>query len=580
VPHRIIRTIALLLQGQSQHVPPVAVIHVNRSLAEPSGEALAGFSNVLRIPLDGSSGSSRVPVAAMLASGVPTSISGVELSMVLESEPVFHVRPRTVSDCTVPWVWDVVTQAGLKASVVGWPGFDVVAGSSARMVSSAGLHDFSRDSFPWPLATPFVEPPCRRDAVAASRVSIPMLDLAAHRTALDTMPPAVSGSNQTRLSLALTLSTLGAVDALASDGTDLAMISLPSAPGPLMTYMLDRTVRHLVERLGPDACLMIVSNQMGAGKLLAAGRFEHSVGPSTRGTFLDIAPTILSRLGVAVPEHFVGSDLLQGGSEEFPRLVTKTDEDVVGSEIDRLIDVLQSDDASSMHPQRRRALRRFTIRMLESKRLQAHWSRGFKQSIGWCTRLVDLDPSARNLWNLAFACDRANDEEGVRAASQRLLEEHPGSSEALLSAALIDPDAQHVQLTQILDAIDPASLGSPSMRGVWGRLSIRIGAFEVGIPVLKALVDQRVALPIDRFQLVRAWVQQGAFDQAATYLGSIGTAPRGALGWRLLRARVLLHSGREEEAQALAEAILDSYPMEPGATQIRDAAIHALETDN
>ncbi|MCH2143834.1 MAG: tetratricopeptide repeat protein [Phycisphaerales bacterium] len=554
---------------------PVAVINFDRSLAEPSSEVLDSFRQVRRVLLAGNNGDSAVARAAIIASGLPTSVSGVDLPQVLVPEPL-HVRPRRASDCAFPWVWDLVVDAGMQAGIVGWPGLSSVEGSSARMVSIDALKQQGRGSDHWPLAAPFVTPSNCRDAVAAARIATDDLDVSPYRAMLDVLPTKQM-VHRARGAIATCLSGLGAMEVLGADGLDLAMFNLqlpPLSPAlkPLVTCLIDLSARRILDVTGPDTTLLVVSSFRGSNRLLLATRDTDDDGETTRqGTLLDITPTILGCLGITPPEDLAGSDQGVVGAGVTPRFDIAPDSDDQGMDLDHLIERLLVGDADGMTARRRDALLRFTLTTLHAKRIKAYRALDFGLVRKWTERLLRFTPSARNMWELAFACNRLGDHEGAAAASRELLDKHPGSSEAVLSAALLDQGRNNTsELKVIVESVDPTGLRSPSISGVWGRLAIRVGNMEEGMAALITLVERGVALPIDRFALVRACMQLGEHEKAAKYIGGLGSGRRGLLKWRILRARVLLKVGRKDEALQIAESILVSHPMEKNAVEIRD----------
>ena len=557
---------------------PVVLIQVEQPSIDPSPDVLRGFSSVARLDLACDRGASVIAKSAIIASGLPTSTTGVDLPMVLEDEPL-RLRPRHASDGRIPWVWEQAARTGLRTAVVGWPGLTTVSGADARMVSRHAFHQRFSSSGRWPLAGPFVNPPGLRDDVAAAQVSVHDLDDGPWRDLLDDLS-SEQMVRRARLAIANGLSALAAMELMIRGGVDLAVHALffpwaDSELRPVAHRLLDMSIRRILPSTGDDVTLLCVSGLIGSPRVVIADRSMERP-PVTTGSadLLDLTPTILARLGIDPPDGMTGGDLLSRSSTEGARFDLRAPEQPEETDLDRLVDLLCSNDGPAPGSRGRNVLHRYAVVMLHAKRVQAYRVRDFLLCRHWLERLVRLDSSAGNHWELAFACNRLGDVEGVTRSARHLLEHHPGTPEALLSAALEQRDrANSGQLEIILGSIEPGSFRSPSLAGFWARMSLQVGNRKAGVEVLVTLVRKGLALPVDRFALVSALMTDGEHEQAERYLGLVGSGSHGPLKWRILRARVLLRNGRLDEALDITNRILDSHPMERNAVEIQEQVV-------
>jgi tetratricopeptide (TPR) repeat protein len=238
------------------------------------------------------------------------------------------------------------------------------------------------------------------------------------------------------------------------------------------------------------------------------------------------------------------------------------------SESRTLVEALEDGTLQALPKRRQKTLMRFLTRRLLEEWNEARDKLNFKNGARIASLMVRIEASQANVWRLAFACQQSGDSKGAAEASQRLLESFPGSSVALLSAALLSDSTNTEELRAIVDAIDPATIRLPSVRSTWGRTAIRAGRVEDGLAVLEKLIDKGTPLLMDRVVAASSMRSKGENARALSLLGPVGSGPTAPLNWRVLRARLLLETGHREEARALAQSILEAFPFESRAKQV------------
>lgn len=553
-------------------MPTTVLVYLTGSDATPSADTLKGCSHRLERPCLFDVSGNFVTKATTIGTGMPGIDHGMSMRKTLSFDPIC-LRPVRSTDCGYPLIWDQATSAGLRCAVVGWPGIIDVSDSPTPMVSEQALLGNPDEQGHWPLMDGSVSPGVSSEAIASVRVDPAHVDPALlpdqSSWALDPKQ-ADEALKVTVSSFARILSTLAALEVVAAEGLDLAIISIGvQAPlqfqNQLGTHVLDIVLDRLPSILGPDLELMIISDARGSGMLTLAGNRSFEIAPNIRVLAQDFTPTMLGMIGLEPSAHMAGRNVLlsEDPASSDPTFVQYFPH--TNSNLQRLVEAFEGDELADLPVDQLKELQQYGIQNLQLKVVLGFQKRDFKYALSNAELLVRLSPDQETLWAIAYSSNRVGDFERAGEISRRLLEEFPGTPAALLSSLLSSSSISIEHQLNIINSIEPSALTSATMRSLWGRTAIVTGRIDDGIAVLTRLVDERRHFPADRIMLASIFHKQGKDESALRALGNIGRKPKADLNIRLLRANILFDLGRFQACRALVETTLVHFPLESRA---------------
>ena len=522
-----------------------------------------------------------VPLGVSIATGMPHSAHGLDGRLVLESDPL-RLRARRFDDVPFPWVWDLVREAGRSTVVIGWPGINRAEGSHTPMVCGPALYGRPSDDGTWPLATPLVSSPDIRDALAAARIAPATVDLDTLIGDTDSGSP--DGNESSRNDLALNgmvarlMSALRMLEHFWTAKLDLAVLSLrlplnARTPSVLRRRLLDFVLAEIRGMMGAETTVVMVGKRAQHLALRidtpATGAPEVSLDGAVCAA-TDIAPTLLALLDVPAPSHMIGRNLLDPGSRPEQRFELTASAPEQRSDIEHLVDCLEGSEGEALSEKRRTHLLRYGITHLRRMHRSSLLRIDFKSALKQAQLLVRLTSNPMSLWHVAFAASRSGGNELALETIRTLLAEHEGTPQAVLSVFLTSTSPSGDESRMILDSIDPNDLVEPTMLVVWARVATTHGRVDEGVEILSRMHERGRIFPMERALLTSALLGRGEVERALTALGPLGQAPNAPLNAKILRAKVFLAAGRNEDARMQANQIIAQAPHHPEAQKILD----------
>ena len=381
--------------------------------------------------------------------------------------------------------------------------------------------------------------------------------------------------NVARLAMARARSAGRVFGILAPTGAGLAAasVSLPLNNGNARDVggaVLGGLIEDALQVVGNDATVVATSMRGHMGRITILSDKDARLEDIERkqARLIDVAPSMLALMDIATSDHMRGINLLDPIGANSPTFDLPEVSSETRSDSAILVEAVESGELDQLPEQRRLKLVRFLRKRLEDEWLEARTQLDFRKGTAVASLLVRFEQTQANLWRLAFACHQSGDRAAASDATTRLLEAHPGSPPALLSAVLTSDSASSEELLAIVTSIDPADLKLPSVRSVWGRSAIKAGMVDEGLEVLEDLIAKGNPLLLDRVVAANALRTKGDQEKALAVLGPVGRSATAPLQWRLLRARLLLQNGNVDEAKRTCESILESFPQEARATEI------------
>ena len=552
------------------------LIYLTGSHAAPSADALAGCSTRLERGCWLEDNGNYVTEAATIGTGMLAIKHEVSMRKALAFDPL-RLRPTCTTDSIYPWIWDLATSAGLRTAVVGWPGILDVNDSPSPMVSELALIGQTSDSGDRPVPSCSVSPGVSPEAIASARITPEKVDPAVlpDRSLWVEKPDGADEDavDPVRFFMARAISTIAALEVLAEKGLDLAVISLgvpgtPEQSSALGTHLLDLALDRLPSILGPDLEFMIISSNRTVCRFTLAVNRSLEIPENFRLRIQDSAPTILGLLGLERPQQMRGHNLLHPNESASSDL--KFESPPVGShsDLDRLVEAFEAGELAALPEDQNQELQHFARRKLSQRVVFGIRHRDFKYVLENGELLVRLHPVQQTLWTVAYAANRVGDLGRSGEISRRLLEEFPGTPEAILSGLLSSDSIPIAHQRVIVDSIQPEDLTAATMRSLWGRTAIGTDRVDDGIEVLNSLIKEGRHFPIDRFILAMTLHARGDYQDAMRALARLGSMPGADIKMQLLRASILLGLGDHEASRTLLEMILVRFPHEKRAVSM------------
>lgn len=566
-------------------VPPIALIQIDGMITAPSEVVSSQYGTKAVYSLREVFDQSYAKRAASLATGVPYAAHQIGSPNVFDVDPP-RIRPRAARDISVPWIWDLIAAAGQTSVVLNWPAIVEAVGSNVMMVTRPALLSGANVSQKWPLSSRYVSPSTLQPEVVQQRVRAGDV----LKDEIDAFAEKVDNSvddqhvKSLKSAWASALAQAYSLQNILSAVTDKEVSFVAVA----VKYRLRRThtnelvaqrlfdivIEGVRESLGPEAVVFATSFGPKQGQCVVLDPASNSdviVEDQDSISMFDVAPTILDALGVEVPEECIGKNIRTSPSNSQPAF-EMPEEAQMNTEITRVLDLFETGGVSSLHVQRQAGLRAFLSDCLLRDWEDARAALRFKECARIAELMVSFEPNTTSLWRRAFACERSHNFEAMAEASNRLLEEFPGSPNALLSGLLGRDEVGLDEAQTIVNAIDPSSLDLSSLRSTWGRAAIRVGLQEQGLESLERVIADGKSLIADRMIAARAARSLGDPEKALKLLGGIGSAKGGLVIGRLLRAQLLLANGRSSDACRIAEEVMEQYPHDKRAQAIIDQA--------
>ena len=545
------------------------LIYLAGSDAVPSAGALSGFAHHFERSCLVENNGNHVSEAVTIATGMLAINHELSTRKTLAFDPL-RLRPVCTTDSPHPWIWDLASNTGLRCAMVAWPGILDASDSPTPMVTELALVGQPNQAGEWPLFNCSVSPEVPVDAIASARVTAEGVDATLLPDPSLWKAPPGQNDNPTRLFMTRSLGTLGALEVLAGDGLDLAVIgfSVPGSPEQstkLGTHLLDLALERLPAILGSDLELLIVSSNRDACNITLAGSRPCRVPENFRVHVQDAAPTVLGMLGLEPPKLMRGHNLLLPTTSMSSELIFEVPEVTKSSDLDRLVEAFEAGELAALPEERSKELQGFARRKLGLQVVFGFQQRDFNYALKSAELLVRLHPVEQTLWTAAYAANRVGDLDRAGELSRRLLEAFPGTPAALLSSLLGSNSIPLEHQRVIIDSVEPASLTAATMRSLWGRTAILTERVHDGIEVLTRLIQERRHFPIDRFVLASALHKRDDHQGALRVLGQLGSKPRADLEMRLLRASILYSLDQHDACRELTEATLAHYPHEKRA---------------
>ena len=548
------------------------LIYLAGSDAVPSADALGGFAHHFERSCLLENNGNQVSEAATIATGMLAINHELSTRKALAFDPL-RLRPVCTTDSIYPWIWDLASSSGLRSAVVAWPGILDAADSPTPMVTELALIGKPNEAGEWPLFNCSVSSGVSSDAIASARVTPEGLDatLLPDPSLWKAQPD--QNVNPTGLLMARSLSTLGALEVLAGDGLDLAVIgfSVPGSPEhatALGTHLLDLVLDRLPAILGSDLELLIVSSNRDACNITLAGSRPCKIPENFRIHVQDAAPTMLGMLGLEPPTLMRGHNMLLPTTSMSSELIFEVPQVTKNTDLDRLVEAFEAGELAALPDELNKELQSFARRKLGLRVVIGFQQRDFNYALKNAELIVRLHPVEQTLWTAAYAANRIGDLDRAGELSRRLLEAFPGTPAALLSSLLGSNSIPLEHKRVIIDSIEPASLTGATMRSLWGRTAILTERVDDGIEVLTRLIQERRHFPIDRFVLASAFHNRGDHQDALRVLGQLGSKPRADIEMRLLRGSILFSLNQHDACRELTEATLIHYPHEKRAMAI------------
>jgi hypothetical protein len=549
-----------------------------------------------RLPISFSEGLPPWTIAATIGTGTLPLRHRVLAAAALDAVHL-EPRPRRPSDANAPWLWQRLAAARRASVVVGWPGVHQLdgprlAGRAREAATEAPpsdaprplLHAATLAAIRQPRRLLGLAPP--PDAPTETLVAPPHCATLVGETSLAALRALPAPSSDPLRIVAATVAVAGALctapgdnaAALVALGLDLRSRAESDHEGAAAAPPSDAGGDDPIEpacaalaRLADGAPLLVVVQGGTRAHLLLHGVDAVAANP----TPIDLAPTVLTLLGMPVPADLPGLslcgrataartwDLGAWPAEAAPASASGDDDP-----FERALALLEgastggtgADDRSKPSP--RTALQKLLTQHFEtlwqSALRLADWPEAARASDG----LRRLHGREIDLWRCAVVAERRGDAGALAAAARALRETFPKSRSTTL-LPLLGPDAVDLAAQRaLLETIEITSDLLPTQRSAIGRAAARAGLDDLARRALAPLVANGLAIPADRIALATLLQRVGEPQRAVAALGSIGLGAQSPPRLRLLRARCLHEAGFDDRAIALLEQHLATTPFD------------------